>query len=183
MASNPVQWKKDPAAVLNWGFDWSAWLVQLETIVDSEFIVDAGLTVDSSSYTMNSTEVWLSGGRAGVTYQVTNRITTSEGRIDDRTLKIRVVEQGGEVFEKDPEAVLDYSFDWSGWLAEGEQIDTSTFAASLGLTIEATESFPTHATATISGGEAEQPYRLSNRITTTEGRTDRRYIIIRMKHR
>jgi hypothetical protein len=183
MALNPEQWKKDPAAVLDWDFDWSAWLLQLEVIVASEFIVDAGLTVDFSSFTGDSATVWLSGGTPGTTYEVTNRVTTSAGRTDDRTLKVRVVEQGGAVFEKDPEANLDYSFDWSGWLRQGEEITSSVFASSLGIEITTEESFATHATAWVSGGEAMQPYRLSNRITTTEGRTDRRYIIIRVKQR
>lgn len=84
-------WTKDPDAKLDWIFDWSSWLAPGETITASEFIVSAGLTVTASSNTTISATVWLSGGQTGQVYQVTNRITTSQDRIDDRSIRIRVV--------------------------------------------------------------------------------------------
>jgi len=84
-------WTKDPDAKLDWIFDWSSWLAPGETISTSEFIVSAGLTVTASSNTTISATVWLSGGQTGQVYQVTNRITTSQDRIDDRSIRIRVV--------------------------------------------------------------------------------------------
>lgn len=84
-------WQKDPDATLDWVFDWSAWLQAGETISASEFIVSAGLTVESNTNTTISATVWLSGGTTGQIYQVTNRITTNQGRIDDRSIRIRVV--------------------------------------------------------------------------------------------
>ena len=35
---------KDPDAVLDYGFDWSAWLEAGDTIVTSEWIVPEGIT-------------------------------------------------------------------------------------------------------------------------------------------
>ena len=84
-------WTKDPDAKLDWIFDWSSWLQPGETISTSEFIVSAGLTVTASSNTTISATVWLSGGQTGQVYQVTNRITTNQDRIDDRSIRIRVV--------------------------------------------------------------------------------------------
>lgn len=84
-------WTKDPDAKLDWIFDWSSWLAPGETITASEFIVSAGLTVTASSNTTISATVWLSGGQTGQVYQVTNRITTNQNRIDDRSIRIRVV--------------------------------------------------------------------------------------------
>lgn len=84
-------WTKDPDAKLDWVFDWSAWLSPGETISASEFIVSAGLTVESTTNTTISATVWLSGGSTGQVYQVTNRITTNQNRIDDRSIRIRVV--------------------------------------------------------------------------------------------
>ena len=88
MADN--SFTKDPDAVLDWHFDWSNWLDVAETISTSTFIVTPGITVNSSSNTNANSTVWLSGGRPGQIYNVTNRITTSAGRTDDRSIVIRV---------------------------------------------------------------------------------------------
>jgi len=64
-----------------------------DTIVDSEWIVPDGLVLDDESFTTSKTVVWLTGGTAKTRYEVTNRITTSDGRIDDRTILIYVIER------------------------------------------------------------------------------------------
>ena len=88
---------KDPDAVLDYGVDWSPWLETGETISTSEWTASPdGLTVmDEPAPGMSgtSTLVWLSGGVAGRTYRVTNRITTTAGRIDERSIEIRVRER------------------------------------------------------------------------------------------
>ena len=81
---------KDPDAVLDYSWDWSAWLEPGETISSSTVTVTAGITLDSQSNTAVRATAWLSGGVAGTLYQATDRITTSLGRTDDRTLTIRV---------------------------------------------------------------------------------------------
>jgi hypothetical protein len=84
--------KKDPDATLDWIFDWNDWLSEAETISDSEFILDPGISIDpvkGFTNTMKTTTVWLTGGTEGQVYRVTNRITTSEGRIDDRSFTLR----------------------------------------------------------------------------------------------
>ena len=85
-----TDWVKDPDAVLDWRWDWSEWLADGETIVTSLFIVSAGLVKDSDLHSATSATVWLSGGTPGTPYLVTNRITTSAGRTDDRSITIRV---------------------------------------------------------------------------------------------
>lgn len=45
------------------------------------------------SFTVERATIWLKGGVAGEDYEVTNRITTSQGRIDDRTVLIPVRER------------------------------------------------------------------------------------------
>lgn len=88
----PRKFDKDPDAVLDYKFDWSGWLASGETIVSKEISASDGLSVSSSSITDDDTSVtvWLSGGTAGVWYDVTCRITTSSSpaRIDDRTIQI-----------------------------------------------------------------------------------------------
>lgn len=92
---------KDPDAVLDYRFDWapltngrgrSDWLASGETITSRTIVAESGITVDSSSITDAGTSVtvWLSGGTAGVDYEVTCRVTTSESRTDDRTMTVMV---------------------------------------------------------------------------------------------
>lgn len=83
-------WEKDPDAVLDWVWDWSDWLAPGETISVSDFTVSAGLDLDSDSNTLASATAWLSGGVPGTPYLVANRITTSAGRTDERSITIRV---------------------------------------------------------------------------------------------
>lgn len=81
---------KDPDAVLDYKFDWTQWLALDEIIESSTVLPSPGITVDSSVFTDNTSTVWLSAGTSGTLYSVTNRITTNQGRIDDRTIKVRV---------------------------------------------------------------------------------------------
>jgi hypothetical protein len=87
-------WSKDPQAVLDWAFDWSNWLAASETISGTPVItVDSGLVKDSQSNTTTKVTVWLSGGTLGVAYKVACRITTNQGRTDERTIGIRVTDR------------------------------------------------------------------------------------------
>jgi hypothetical protein len=87
---NQKTYVKDPQAVLDWVFDWSEWLAIGETITARTVTVETGLVKDSDSATTDTVTVWLSGGTAGVSYQVACRITTSSARTDERTITIRV---------------------------------------------------------------------------------------------
>lgn len=89
--------RKDPDAVLDYGFDWSAWLRQnngsVDSITDSSWTVDgpdSDLTAGDDWVDTGVTGVWLSGGTVGATYRVTNHIITAAGREDDRTLAVRI---------------------------------------------------------------------------------------------
>lgn len=82
---------KDPSAVLDYVFDWSPWLADGETISSKTVTVDDGLDLDSSSVTDTAVTVWLSGGESRTAaYAVACLITTSAGRTDERTMRIRV---------------------------------------------------------------------------------------------
>jgi len=81
---------KDPHAVLDYGFDWSEWLATGETISSSAWTIPTGIIKDSDTNTTTTTTAWLSGGTVGTTYLVVNRITTSAGRTEDRSVYIRV---------------------------------------------------------------------------------------------
>ncbi|WP_299663810.1 hypothetical protein [uncultured Ruegeria sp.] len=77
-----------------------------------------------------------------------------------------------ESFVKDPEAVLDYLFDWSEWLAaDGDTITDHTVTVSTGLTLASSTRTTTAVTVWLSGGTLGQQYTVDCRITTTLGRT------------
>lgn len=82
---------KDPQSVLDFSWDWSAWLGEGETIVDKTVTPDAGVTVNSSSVSGDVVAAWLAGGTAGTTYTVACAITTSAGRAETRRIQISVV--------------------------------------------------------------------------------------------
>lgn len=87
-----TEYTKDPAAVLDYGVDWSAWL-GTDTISSSTWTVPAGLTQSAATNDTTSTTVWLSGGTVGQRYSVVNRIVTTGGRTDERTIRIVVVDR------------------------------------------------------------------------------------------
>ena len=87
-------------------------------------------------------------------------------------------------YTKDPDAVLDYSVDWSLWLA-GDAIATSQWilAPDTDLEAAADTNTTTKATVWLSGGAAGTTYLATNRITTAGGRTDDRTISIKVQDR
>ncbi len=86
---------KDPNAVLDYFVDWGLWLAAGDEIDTSQWIISpaVGLAVQSEEKTTTRATVWLAGGAAGASYTVTNRITTLQGRTDDRSLVIAVRER------------------------------------------------------------------------------------------
>lgn len=85
----PSSFVKDPAAVLDFEVDWTAWL-DGDTISTSSWTVPTGITKDSDSKTATVAKVWLSSGTAGTDYRLTNHIVTAGGRTDERTIRIQV---------------------------------------------------------------------------------------------
>lgn len=80
---------KDPSAVLDYQIDWTAWL-GTDTIVASTWTVATGITKNSDTNTATTATIWLSGGTANTAYACTNRITTTGGRTEERTITILV---------------------------------------------------------------------------------------------
>lgn len=86
---------KDPAAELDYGFDWAerGWLDTGETITAAVWTIPAGLTLITSQIIGDKTVAWLGGGTAGTDYIIACRITTSAGRTDERSMTLRVRER------------------------------------------------------------------------------------------
>lgn len=82
----------DPDAVLDYIYDWSDWMQPGEEIATHTIVTGSGLTVDSSSASDTTVTVWVSGAVTG-TRILTCRITTNQGRIDDRSHVLVVQER------------------------------------------------------------------------------------------
>jgi hypothetical protein len=84
---------------------------------------------------------------------------------------------------KDPDAVLDYGWDWSEWLAVGETITSRTVTVTTGITKDSDSASPTAVVAWLSGGTDGEYYEATCHIVTSEGREDDRTLTIPVWHR
>lgn len=74
-----------------------------------------------------------------------------------------------DIFEKTPEARLDYVVDWSNWLPDGLSIDSSTWEYSDDLTSVVQSLDSPQTSIILSGGTEGETYIVKNIIETTGG--------------
>lgn len=88
---------KDPDAVLDYAVDWSDWLDDGETIDTIAVAVDEGDAEIEGSPAPSETDgvvtAWVSGGTDDTQAVVRYRVTTSDGRTDDRSIKLTIKER------------------------------------------------------------------------------------------
>lgn len=87
---------------------------------------------------------------------------------------------------KAPRAVRDYGRDWSAWLEEmGDELVASSWSASSGSELALTGSTftPSGLTSVFVGGGVPGKHRITNHVTTRDGRQDERSIIVNVKER
>lgn len=88
----------DPDAILDWRFSWADWLtdgdtITTATVTDTTGTAEPTIVVGTTTHDDTSVTVWLSGGVAGQLARITCRITTSQGRTDERTLRLYVTDR------------------------------------------------------------------------------------------
>ena len=99
-----------------------------------------------------------------------------------------------DAFLKDPDAVLDYKFDWraltngsgdSDWLGAAETISSHIIDADTGITVDssALSDINTSVTAWLSGGTVGIDYAVRCEIVTSAARTDERTMTIQVRER
>jgi len=100
-------------------------------------------------------------------------------------------------FVKDPDAVLDYKFDWKArtnnngardktdWLDTTETISSHTIDADTGITVNSSVAADTNTSIVVwlAGGEAGTTYKVRCEIVTSAGRTDERTARIKVVER
>lgn len=91
------------------------------------------------------------------------------------------------IFLKDPRARLDYAVDWSPGYLGAATIATSDWAVdpveATGVAVGATLTAPTRTGATLDGGVPGHLYRVANRVTLSDGRSDERALTLRIDER
>lgn len=88
---------KDPGSRIDYEFDWGAAYPDGQAMVASEWIVAPGevdgVAVVAAAHDLARATATLEGGAAGRVYRVTNRVTMSDGQIDERSMTVRVEER------------------------------------------------------------------------------------------
>jgi len=110
-------------------------------------------------------------------------MTTTTGYLKDRI---------GAYIEKDPQARLDYSIDWTDWIAGGDIITNSHWTIStitsdpLPMTQWTSNIFtttPAITTVYLANGSVGNTYTITNRITTSNQIVEERFFRIVVKDR
>jgi hypothetical protein len=88
---------KDPDDALDYQVNWATWL-STDTLASATWSINTTVITASTALMSYSTSagthtLWLAGGTAGTTAEVTSRITTATSRIKDQTFKVTVREQ------------------------------------------------------------------------------------------
>lgn len=85
---------KDPGAVLDYSVDWGAEYLAGDVLTASDWSVAPeetdGVIVVGSDFDASSATVKVSGGIAGRIYRLVNRVVTEGGRLDERSVVLRV---------------------------------------------------------------------------------------------
>jgi len=88
-----------------------------------------------------------------------------------------------KVFDKDPDSVLDYGFDWSDWLGSDTISSSDWILSSNNLTEDSSSNDSTTTTIWISGGVAGEKCLVTNRIVTNGSRTVDRSFVLEVNER
>lgn len=85
---------KDPGSRIEQLFDWNAAYLGGRMLVASSWTVEPdrteGLQIVAERFDARASAATVAGGEAGAQYRLTNRVTLSDGQIDERSLLIRV---------------------------------------------------------------------------------------------
>jgi hypothetical protein len=85
---------KDPDAVLDYSIDWGAEYLGDDLLSESEWTVSpdepGGVSIVGSTFDAKVAAVKAGGGVAGKIYRLENQVVLQSGRIDSRSIVLRV---------------------------------------------------------------------------------------------
>lgn len=88
---------KDPGAVLDYSIDWGAEYLGGDMLAASDWSVEPdapdGVTIVGGDFDATSSTVKAAGGATGSIYKLINRVTLQSGRVDERSIVLRVEER------------------------------------------------------------------------------------------
>lgn len=87
------------------------------------------------------------------------------------------------VFSKDPDAFLDYLFDWTAWLDTDETIISHDVEVPAGITLDNATRTTAKVTAWLRDGTVGVTYPVTCHIVTNQGREDDRTIRVAVRER
>lgn len=88
------------------------------------------------------------------------------------------------IFLKDPGSMVEHVVDWDAGYLAGRNITASVWEVSpAGLTLSAARLAGGRAMITLGAGEAGRLYRVSNRVTLSDGSNDERTLVVRVEER
>lgn len=91
------------------------------------------------------------------------------------------------IFVKDPAAVIDYAVDWQSAYLAGQAISQSDWSVAPdepgGIAIAVAVTAAGRSVATLVGGRRGHLYRLTNRVSFSDGRSDERSLDVRVEDR
>lgn len=85
--------KKDPNAVLDYSWDWTAWLDAIPDTINSVTVTGQGINIDSTMVIGKVVTSFISGGTIGDTAKATCHIVTTGGRQEDRSIYFNILER------------------------------------------------------------------------------------------
>lgn len=86
-------WEKDPDATLDYSLNWADWLAEVpgDSIANMYVNTSSGVQVPAQGIVGGSvTGVLVRSGAVGTIEEITIRISTTQGRIDERTIKLLI---------------------------------------------------------------------------------------------
>jgi hypothetical protein len=85
---------KDPDAVLDYSVDWGAEYLLGDLISNSQWTVepqeDGGVTIVGNDFDASTAVVKAAGGQPGRLYRLVNQVLMQSGRVDSRSVTLRV---------------------------------------------------------------------------------------------
>ena len=85
---------KDPEAVLDYSVDWGAEYLDADQLATSEWSIEpaeaGGVTVEASAFDATTSTIKAGGGVPGRLYRLINQVVLGSGRIDTRSIVLRV---------------------------------------------------------------------------------------------
>lgn len=84
---------------------------------------------------------------------------------------------------QDPQAVKQYTMDWSDWLGDGETITAATVTAEAGITVDTSNNDTTSVTFKLSAGVLGSRPKVTCHITTSAGQQDDRTLTVYVRNR